>query len=271
MATNSPTITCSATEATFLASLLGGNMLLGIQDPFVGWLTEEIQESWVKAKQALAKRRFVEINSDGGIVLDTAVAAMVGTWSSPDASFIITHTPDESVTETRYFHLTHLLAVEQASTAKSQYQLTALKDARAVYERILQIFQIDNQAAALGSKATLREETLRDARMSVKPKKKNATEVLRKAGLDELSSSSLAEMLAKPTANGALVSLARRTTSWEVGGFGFLEGTGGLWRLRSFTRDGENWIEVIPCNAVQAREEIRRTMNRILPEPLSAM
>lgn len=272
MVEQSPTISCSPVEATFLASLLGANTLLGLEDPFPGWLTEEIQEAWTQARAALAERRFIEVQAAGGIVVDTAVAALVGTWAFPEASFVLTLTAGSSSSERHSFHLAQTLGVEQTLTAEYAVQLTALEGAPAIYRRVTQVLRLENQPAAPGVRTTLSEALLAQARaLAVEPELQAAEEVLEQGHLPKATARSLAQMLAAPLANSALVCLARRATTWEAGGFGLLEGCNGLWRLRSFTQDNQNWVEAIPCTAADAGEEIRRAMDRVLPEPLPAM
>lgn len=271
MEDDSLTITFSSVEATLLASLLGANMLLGIEDPFFGWLTEEIEEAWDQARVALAERRFIEVGPEGRVVMDTAVAALVGTWAFPEASFLVTFTPADGPAQVRSFHLTRSLGVEQAPAAESSCQLTALEDAPAVYRRVLQMLCLTDQEAASGRPATLSEALLTQARgRATEGGVVAAEELLRGAGLEKATARSLAQTLVDPIANGALVALTRRATTWEVAGLGLLEGRNGLWRLRSFTRDEEPWVEATPCTRTQLGEEIRRVMNRVLPKPLPA-
>lgn len=47
---------CSTIELYTLASLVGGEMLVGVPDPFQGWLREEIELSMQKARQTLIQR-----------------------------------------------------------------------------------------------------------------------------------------------------------------------------------------------------------------------
>ncbi len=264
-----PTIICSPVEAIFLAGLLGADVLLGIRDPLLGWLDEEIEEAWDQARATLAERRFIEVQADGGIVMDTTVAALVGTWAYPETSFLVTFTSAEGISQIRSFHLTRNLGVEQVQ-ADDVVQLTVLEDAQAVYRRILEIFGLDDQSAAPGPGGALPEAYLMEARARAMAMGKGAAlQILEEAGLPQAAAESLAQTMARPIANGALVALARRTTTWEVDGLGLLRGENGLWHLRSFTCAGENWVEVIPCDAARARQEIRLVMNRVLPEPLA--
>ncbi len=265
-----PTITCSAQEMVFLAGLLGADMLLGLEDPFWGWLAEEIEAAWQQAREALAARRFIEVQPDGSIVMDVAVATLVGTCAFPEASFLLTVTPAGGAPTVRYFHLTRHLAVEQAPEPEG-YRLTALEDPASVFERVTAMLGLDDQPAAPGGSGRLRGTELTQARTLIEDSGPEAAQAaLERAGLGSETAVALTETLARPTRNGALVALARREVTWEVAGMGLLEGENGLWRLRAFTRRGEDWVEVIPCTAGEAREALRRVMDRVLPEPLPA-
>jgi len=196
----------------------------------------------------------------------------VGTWAFPEASFIVTFTSSDAPTQERYFHLTRYLGVEQIPTDGSSWQLTALEDAQAVYQHVIEMFRLENQGAAPGSSAMLPETLLLQIRaQAIESGAEAVQEKMKQAGLDEITARSLADTLTYPTANGVLVVLARRKMAWKIAGLGLLEGRNGLWRLRSFTRDNENWIEANPCDVAQAREEIRQVMNEVLPEPLPAL
>ena len=264
-----PAIICSAREMTFLASSLGADTLLGVADPFVGWLADEIEQARDQVQTELAGRSFIEIQPDGGIVMDVAVAALVGTCAFPAASFVVTSTPAGGETVMRYLHVTKQLAVEQAEVTEpaAAYRLTALENGKAAYERVLQIFGLDGQQAVSAPGGELPEASLIQAReAATEAGREEAHKVLAEAGLSNDAAAALAETLVNPIANGALVALAHQETSWDVGGLGVLEGKNGLWRLRAFTRGEENWVEAIPCDAAEAHEAIRRVMNRVLPE-----
>jgi len=268
MGNEAPAITCSTQEVVFLASLLGADTLLGIEDPFMGWLADEIEEAWQQVRTALAERRFIEIQPDGSVVMDVAVAALVGACAFPEASFVLTVTPAGEAADVRYFHLTRHLAVEQMIAAEG-CQLTALENAQAIFTRVTSLLGLHEQQAAPGAGGVLLEERLAQVRaLAGESGVEAAQTTLRQAGLDADTAAALAETLVCPVRNGALVALARQEITWGVAGLGLLEGQNGLWRLRAFTRDGENWVEAMPCDAAEACQAIRRVMNRVLPEPL---
>lgn len=271
MANDTLSITCSPAEAAFLAGLLGSTTLVGMADPFHGWLADEVEAAWAAARDALASRRFIEIQPNGGIIMDSGVAALVGAWASADASLLLTLTANGGPAVRRNYHLTRQMAVAQWLTDAGAIQIAPLQDAAAVYGEIVWFLRLENQPAAPGVRASLPETALTAARaLAAEQGLKAAAAALTQARLPEATAAALAEALVAPVANGALAALARRAAAWEVAGMGLLEGLTGLWRLRAFAQGGENWVEIIPCSAAEARAELRRVLNRALPKPLLA-
>lgn len=265
-------MSCTPTEAAFLAGLLGADMLVGMADPFHGWLVDEIEAAWIAARQKLARRRYIEVQPDGKIIMDVGVATLMETWAQAQISLLLTWTTSNGLAQNCSFHLRTPWALEQRISADGVIRLTSLADAAAVYRRIVQSLQLQRQPAAPGASAALPETVFVRARTAAAGQGTIAArEMLREAQLPAVIAEALAEALTTPVVNGAVVALARLSAGWDVAGMGVLEGPAGLWRLRAFTREGENWVEVIPCRAQEAREELRRVLNRVLPKPLVAV
>jgi len=113
MENEAPTITCSAQELAFLARVLGSDTLLGVDDPYMGRLADEIEAADLEIRDALAGRRFIQVQPEGGIVMDVGVAALVGACAFPDVSFVASLTPAGKETVERTLHVIPYLAVEQ--------------------------------------------------------------------------------------------------------------------------------------------------------------
>ncbi len=266
-----PVLTCSCAELFFMAGLLGANRLLGVDDPFMGWLAGEIEEAWLQARQALESRSVLAASPDGGLIMDTGAAAIVGTCAFPNASLVVTCTEAGGQPLTRYFHLTQSLAVEQA-LANGECQLAPMEGSQAVYRQITDLLGLREQRAPVGAGAVLiPEKALTEARAAAAETGAPAAgQVLLRAGLAGNTAEALAVALSAPVSNGALLGLALRGIAWETAGLGLLEGQHGLWHLRAIRRSAEDWVEITPCSAGQAREYIRRLMNRFAPEPVFA-
>lgn len=58
-------ITLDAKELYFLTGIIGSARLSGIEDPFRGYLTDEIAEEWDRAKSALLKKGYLIVQPNG--------------------------------------------------------------------------------------------------------------------------------------------------------------------------------------------------------------
>src|SRR5690349_8806444 len=143
-------ITCSPHELTLLARMLGAPLLLGLPDPYVGWLTHEIEAAWQEAHAALLARQYLRADPAGAVLLDPTVAALLAVWSRPAATFFLSITAGVEPPGVRYFHLTADRAVEQTLPQANQVEVRALAGAPAVYERLVALLGLADQPAGAG-------------------------------------------------------------------------------------------------------------------------
>lgn len=264
-------ITCTRTEAAFLASLLGADLLIGLDDPFRGWLADEIEAAWEEAKSALAQRQFIRIEEDGGIVMDTTVAALIGVWAFADASFLLRLTTWPHAEHTVAFHVVPPLSVE-VHVEEEQCHLTPLEDAMAVYQRIVTLCQIETPSSLPDIRLYIEENVLSEAltRAQEEETTKVAQFLQQHSSISAQGAEVLADTLSHLVRSGMLVGMARRSTTWEVDSTGFLVGQNGLWCLRSINHKGTPRFECRTCTPEGFYERVRRVMDRLLPEPLPA-
>jgi len=257
-------LSCSNVELFTLASLLGGVMLVGVPDPFPGWLTEEIEEAMQAARKALAERGHLTLRPDGQVVMDVVTAALVGTLVAPQAVVLFTETsPDESPRQQACYHrppLTVLLESEGETL-----HLGPLEGTSAPYEQIVGIWQVGAQKAVRAETFSLPESAMQSAREALSSGEAAVQKALQQTGAGVKNARALARTLSAPRRNGALVTMRPRKNSWETGGLGMLDGENGLWLLHSFTRQQADWVELIPCSAQKLSAEIEMLLKHFLP------
>ncbi|MCS7040897.1 MAG: hypothetical protein RMN24_16210 [Anaerolineae bacterium] len=259
-------LTCSPAEAVFLAGLLGADALVGLTDPFAGWLTAEIEKAWETARAALVARQFIAVEADGAITMDIGVATLMSVWVLAEASLLLTCTGQHGSAVTCNYHLTAAMAVEQRVSSDGAVHVAALPAVTALFPRLVEQMRLNGQLAAPGMRAVLTAEALANVRqLAVQEGAAAAGTALRRYRVPEALVRPLADALAAPVVSGALAVLARRQAVWDVAGMGILEGPAGLWRLRSFVGEGEQRVELIPCSAAEARRELLRLINRVSP------
>lgn len=59
MATEMTKMVLTAKEAIFLSAVLGENTLVGVEDPFLGWLAEQVEEEWLHCRDDMIGKGFL--------------------------------------------------------------------------------------------------------------------------------------------------------------------------------------------------------------------
>ncbi len=255
---------CSPGELYTLASLLGGEMLIGVPDPFPGWLTEEIQAAMEEARRSLTARGILAPRDDGQMVMDVAAAALVGTLVSPQAAFLVTATaPEQPPRQVNLYYRAPLTAAMEKQ--EGNWLLEFLPDSTAIARRVQELWHLGPQRAVQATPFSLPEGAMELIRQARSLGEKEALDRLREAGVPLASARAMARTLTTPRQNGAMVALCSRQGVWDTGGLGILEGENGLWLLRSFSRQGTNWIECIPRTGKQLMAEVETLVHRFLP------
>jgi hypothetical protein len=259
----------TGTEAVFLASMLGAGTLLATQDPLAGLLAEEIAGEWERSRAGLKARGYLLEGANGSVTIDSEVAGLVGAWAAPESVIMASYKSGSGQVGARDYFLTERMAVRRTD-APEGYFLEAVS-AEGIHSDVEELFGLAGQPAAPGAQVVLPEVLFNEARQVAAERGTEATytllsEAFYSQGVSLAAISALSASLAGPHASGSVTAMSRQTTTWEVSGLGLLEGPQGVWRLRSFSRDSRNWVEAIPCDASTMGAEIKKTVNRVLPD-----
>lgn len=253
------TLTCSPVELVTLASLLGGESLIGLADPFPGWLTEEIEEAIERAKQTLSERGYLNLHSEG-VIMDALAAALVGTLIAPQVVALVSVTrPGEASSQT-IFYRREPFTVRLAGQGET-LTLAPLQGWERVAAEVQSLWGLEAQPPAPAPSFVLSEAALNEARRLL-PDRAAAVRTLEAAGLSPEQAQALVLALTGAQCNGALVTMRRLPESWDVGGLGVLWGSEGVWLLRSILRQGEAQIHFSPCSAQELKDEIVKLLKR---------
>jgi hypothetical protein len=244
-------------ELFTLASLLGGETLIGIPDPFPGWLTEEIQEAMSAAQDELIQKGYLGM-VDGRLQMDAVVAALIGTLIKPQAVLmLILSQANREPQQTCIYHrppfFVHLHPQQEG------YALWPLL-AGEITPLLRQHISLGEVDAASGEPFSLLEADLmavREAFHDGRPA--DAQQILRRAGVSEESASAFLSAWQTGRRNGSLVCMTQRN-GWQVNGLGFLEGENGLWRMRVYRSAAQDWVECLPCSAAQLWQEVDKLL-----------
>lgn len=255
--------TCSSEELFTLASMLGGETLIGIPDPFPGWLTEEIEAAVSKSCEELVQRGYLQ-ELNGEMSMDILVAALVATVIEPEVAIILTmHHPPAMPQQELFYRRSPLIV--HLHPSDGLYTLTALSSSQEILSLIWKAWGLGAQKAAKGKGFSVPQEALDSVREALGQGEQEARRVLRLAGVELGSARAFVRTLQTGVRNGTLIALRPLETTWQVEGIGILEGENGLWWLRPFHRQTAEWVECTPCSAAELREEIGALLERFIP------
>lgn len=253
---------CTGPELIYLCRLAGGETLLGVEDPFPGWLTEEIQAAMEQARQNLEARGTIQVGVDKRIHMDADVKTLLNVITSPRAVFIYTLTLPDAQPVRQVFYWKAPAAVRLQYT-DDIYNLDLLANPEAIYQEITRGWSAESQAPPSGETIALPVPVLESVRHSLAQEAlDDACSILRGAGATETTVSALIETLRTLRRNGAIVALRPQRQTWYPAGLGLLEGKNGLWGLRSFERYGQMWVEFSPMAASTLPEVLCCLMGR---------
>lgn len=255
--------TCSSEELFTLAAVLGGETLIGVPDPFPGWLTEEIEAAVNKARENLIRCGYLQ-EQDGALQMDVLIAALVAAVAEPDTVVILTvHQPPQMPQQEAFYWrppLTVHLHPEEGSL-----HLAALSSAEEIPSLVQKTWGLEMQKPVRAQGFAVPQEVLDAVREALGQGEQKAIRVLHRSGVESGSARAFVRTLQTGTRNGTLISLRPLETTWQVDGIGILEGENGLWRLRPFQRQNAEWVECTPCSADELTEEIHSFLERFLP------
>jgi len=252
-------ILLSPPELFTLASLLGGKTLIGIPDPFPGWLTEEIQQTVQAAQSSLVHKNYLRVEGDE-LKMDALVAALIGTLIQPQSVLLFTLSQRSApLHQEGLYHRPPFIV--HLSPQQDDYQVYPLAESE-VNTLLRQRWGPQTESAAPGQPFALPETELLGIRQALGgAPSASALQILQRAGVSEDSAMAFLSTWQTAQRNGALVVMRQRDT-WQVNGLGFLESANGLWRLRSFQSNAQDWVECLPCSATEFWQHVATLLER---------
>lgn len=256
-----PSFQFSGPELYLLGSLAGAETLIGVRDPFYGWLTEEIVEALATVRSDLLASGHLSLQHDG-IAFAPQLAPLITSLATPRVVLMTTVTGMDGAAQERAYHASAAGVTRLTTEGQQQYYLEGLAPS-ALASDICGWWGLVQQPSAPGMPFRLTQEALLAVRDSVADQA-TAVAALVAAGADPASAASFAGALAAPLTNGSLAVLRRVGAGWDVTGTALLESATGLWQLRAFEHQDVPWVEVAPVEAGAMAQRIERLVQQAL-------
>jgi hypothetical protein len=258
-------IELSVPEMWFLMSQFSPAYVLGMENPHLGWLIEEIEEADRTAVQALIQKGMVKIVDASSIELDDNLASMISGCTHPEHSLIVNSGDEkEKGGFPRYIHFSKGLIIEHIQTEMGRHQLLLIKDQNEIISLLKENLRPDSKTRGTTSEFFILEELLYKATNSFSQGDGvGGKALLQKSDLEPENSAALAGALENPVANASFVVIYNQNNpaTQYVQGFGILESREQFWILRPIEREGKRLVEFTPADA----KSIRKHFVEILP------
>ncbi|WP_223067439.1 hypothetical protein [Paenibacillus caui] len=244
-------------ELFFLAGILGSDRLLGVEDPFLGYLSDEIADEWELVRESLLNKGYLtnEKNSNE-LSMTPEVFARVAIAGFAERACWVRYEHDSEAFE-GYLHITNEKVVEVVREAGSESvyclkELGNVKEASGLLVERMK-WRADSPSdlpALLLSRKKFNE--LYEASQSM-DLEQLSTELSQSTG-DVEASWALAKCLKERTSEGELQLSIWNEEGWESQGAAFIVGQSMNWLIRMSIRDEEDWLVAAPATRKQFQD-----------------
>ncbi|GIO29876.1 MULTISPECIES: hypothetical protein [Paenibacillus] len=255
-ASKQDTITLDNREFFFLAGILGSDRLLGVEDPFQGYLAQEIADEWDEVKRSLLEKGYLIEEDDGAMLaMPPKVFSRVAIASLAERSCWLRYKRQEESFE-GYLHATNEKVVQvQKSDTGNLYELDELGDVEAACGQLVEKMDLKDYAPAetpalLLSKKKFGEIYSRVPALTVD----ELGDELAAATSDAEGAIALARCLKFRTGEGELHFSTWTGSRWETQSAAFVVNDTMNWLVRMSLSGDQDWLTASPASKQQFQE-----------------
>ncbi|MBP2001002.1 hypothetical protein J2Z69_002045 [Paenibacillus shirakamiensis] len=241
-------------ELFFLAGILGSDRLLGVDDPFKGFLSEEIVQEWEKSKQSLLSKGYL-IQAENGVelLIPPEVFSRVAIAGLAERACWISYRTQEDSYE-GYMHITDekVVEVQQPRDQVNLYELREKGTIPVACDDLVQRMKWNdkspgNMPALLLSRAKFNELYNSSSTLSMD----EMSSVLVELTDDPEGSLALAKSLKHRLCDGELQLSVWNGQAWDTQGAAFLINDHVNWLIRRSSREEDDWLIATPTTREQ--------------------
>lgn len=230
--------------------------------PFKDRAPEYVEDALEEARVSLIKRGLVLEQPNTALALDVTCAGMIGVLGfSEEVLRLDIFRERDTKPQTYYYFNAEDLVVERSSADDDKITLTALRDLNTLRARLCEHLGLKNQQAPRGGTCKCTEEAFAAIPYTLAGDGKPAAIAqLVRLGADERFASDLLCAMASPLQQATLQVVHLDPEQPEgvrvTDKLNLIEGIYGLWVLVTRFEEKTPTIEIIPCDAAQAKKYI---------------
>lgn len=254
-ASKQETITLNDKEFFFLAGIIGSDRLLGVEDPFVGYLTEEIAVEWEKTKQSLLSKQYLIQEEGGELSIPPEVFSRVAIAGLAERACWLKYENQDSAFE-GYLHVTDERVIQVCRSGEDNrcYLLSELGTIEQTCDQLVQDLALSDQNWGDIPALLLSRKEFGDIYTSVS--EQNSDDIgdrLARLTDDAEGSIALAKCMKNKVSSGELQLSIWNGSSWESQNAAFIVNESMNWLLRMSLEGDQDWLTAAPATKEQFR------------------
>jgi hypothetical protein len=243
-------------ELLLVLGTFGPCIVMGVEDPYLGMLSDEVKTVQHSALDSLLTRGIVRAVSEDKIDLQDRVFTIASVIHQTKHSLIVHSKMMTNSDFHCYFHFAGEWIV-QHTPSQDQHQLTLARKMESLSDDLGAALHASSKAESSGPPFNLAEEVIFEARqLCARGDLHDARVRLDAADLSSEVIEPLIHTLIKPVATSSFVLVANRNNveSQYVRGFSVLEGGDEMWIMEPFEEEGAAMVTFLAANAKKVRE-----------------
>jgi hypothetical protein len=262
-----PAAEFTSNELWFLFKQFNPVQILGIMNPHLGWLVEEIEQADQDALNQLVKRGLVKIEFENTFEINEPLHKLIKTIVNPSHSLIVQQGTPLSKPPQQYIHFCEENIVSHIEEEAGKHLIMTIRDQDALLEYLGLNGINTGKDKPTGNPFNIEEEILyKAAEEYAKGNNQAGEDILNKSCMKKEDIRSLHEALSNTLMNRSFAAVKNqdKPDKTNVTGFGILQGESNLWILQPVNQLGKSIIHFVPANTQTITEKLKD----ILPSDL---
>ncbi len=251
-------------ELTFLAALSEGQTLLGVEDPFDGWLAHQVEEEWEKLAPEMEAKQLIKKTTNGEIIVDESIADIIKTCCFPGGCILLSRWEKGGRATNSCYYITRNMQVEKVDfDPPYNCSLTVLQETPEIVKRLEKSFPSCGASEGKFSGGELPSSLIADIRGYKRDELEKGIALLQEKYPSFDEPALLVSALIDSISYTIMIYSDFRKKPVSTYGFSVLESHDSTWKIRAFNNGEEEWLEIKPFNKNALDQELIKFSKKV--------
>ena len=246
-------------ELWFLFSQFPPAFVLGIDNPYTGWLADEIEIQNKNAIEGLLSKGFANQLDDETLDIHDELFDMIKTCAHPLHTIILQISLPDNASQQVYYHFNETEIIEHTTNPAGEHLLQKYLSMEIFFDRVFSLLNLNPDILGNGKVIKIPEDTLSKSIDMLSGKHDTSfEEYMHDIDLSLTEIEKIKRALTKPVANSSIAILLNQENpdGLQVRGFGLLQSSTDFWMMQPYNNNENPKIELIPTTIQSVKEKL---------------